>query len=180
MPPKPTPTKIILLDAQAIIDLHSWSLWRRLTHACDIGVTSIIKREVKFYKDRQGQKRTIGLKTEVDAGLIREIEVSNEDVLSLGRTLSSSFLPSLDEGELEAIAFLYSSKRENQYRFCSADGLAIKCLGAIGLRHLSISLEELFEKQCINVKLPQRYSKGFFEKMLGEGFRDSHLYLQKN
>ena len=173
------PNKIILLDAQAIIDLHALSLWKRLTHACDIGITSIIKREARFYKNEEGQKQAIVLKPEIDAK-IREIEVSNEDILALGRALNSSFLPSLDDGELEAIAFLYCSKEKQRYRFCSADGLAIKCLGALGLRHHSISLEKLFEQLSINHNLPQRYSNSFFEKMLGEGFRDSHLYLQKN
>jgi hypothetical protein len=172
-------TEITLLDAQAIIDLHTWSLWKRLIHACHIGVTSIIKREARFYKDVQGHKHSIDLKKEIETGLIKEIEVSNEAVVSLGRILNPSFLPSLDEGELEAIAFLYSLKQKNLYRFCSADGLAIKSLGAIGLRHHSISLEEVLNKQRINLNLPQKYSKAFFEKMLGEGFRESHLYLHK-
>lgn len=170
--------KITLLDAQAIIDLHSWSLWKRLTHACDIAITSIIKREAKFYKDEQGQKQAIDLNPEIEAGVIKEIEVSNQEALSLREVLKPAFLPSLDAGELEAIAFLHHARQKNQYRFCSADGLAIKSLGAIGLRHQSISLGEIFGELRINFNLPHRYSKIFSEKMLVEGFRDSHLYVQ--
>ncbi len=173
-------SNIILLDAQVIIDLHAWSLWKRLNHACIIGVTSIIKREARFYKDGQGQKQSIVLKPDIEAGLIREIEVANKDVSSLGGVLNPNFLPSLDVGELETIAFLYCSNQKNQYHFCSADGLAIKCLGAIGLRQHAISLEDLFDQLRINFALPQKYSKVFLKKMLGEGFRDSHLYLQKS
>lgn len=149
-----------------------------MIHACDIAITSIIKREAKFYKDEQGQKQPIDLRPEIEAGLIKEVEVPDQEIFSFREILSPSFLPSLDAGELEAIAFLHQAKQNNQYRFCSADGLAIKSLGAIGLRHRSVSLGEVFEELRINFNLPPRYSKVFFEKMLIEGFRDSHLYVR--
>lgn len=172
---KPT-HRIFLLDAQAVIDLHAWSLWMRLTHSCQIALSSVIKQEVRFYKDQQGQKQPIQLETDISTQRIEILEVSSDKVASLVSILNPAFLPALDEGELEAIAFLYSLRPKEPYYFCTADGLAIKCLGALGLRHCSLSLEALFTLVKINHPLPPRYSKAYFDKMLQEGFRDSHLY----
>ena len=175
--PKSTP-KIVLLDAQAIIDLHSWSLWKRLVQSCDIGVSPIIKQEAKFYKDNHEQKKTINLNPDIEAKRIHEIDVASASISSLVAKLSPSFLPALDDGELEAIGFLDSLQRKEPYYFCTADRLAIKCLGALGLRQRSLSLEELFIQHKIAHSLPQHYSKSFFDKMLQEGFRDQCLYIK--
>lgn len=164
------------MDAQAIIDLHAWGKWKTLIHACNIGVTSIIKKETKYYK-LQEKKRSIDLNIDIKAGLIQEIEVSNGDLIRLREILNPPFSLSLDSGEQEAIAFIFGVKRD--FRFCSADGLAIKCLGALGLRNNSVSLEEVFEQKKINYKLPRQYSKNFSESMLAEGLRESHLYVQR-
>lgn len=176
---KPTP-KIFLLDAQAVIDLHAWSLWKRLTHSCQIALSSVIKQEVRFYKDSQGQKLPIDLDPDIAANRIEVIEVPGDNVASLVATLNPAFLPALDEGELEAIAFLYSLRLKEPYYFCTADGLAIKCLGALGLRHCSLSLEALLQQVKISYSLPSRYSKAYFDRMLQEGFRDVHLYRKSN
>jgi len=175
---KSTP-KIILLDAQAIIDLHSWTLWKRLTHNCEVGVSSIIRQESRFYKNAQGHKLPIDLQPDIEASKVLQIEVASEKMKALVKKLNPAFLPALDEGELEAIAFLFGLEPKDPYYFCTADGLAIKCLGALGLRNRSLSLEELFKQLRITYFLPPKYSKAFFDKMLQEGFRDGHLYLRR-
>lgn len=170
----------ILFDANAIIELHSLSLWKRVTHSCCAAVTPIIRREAKFYKDEAGNRNVIDLIEDIKNKRLEEIEVSLTTFHSLGDVLKKSFLEGIDEGEREAISFLYQNRHKNLFRFCSADMLAIKCLGVLGLSHLGISMEELFEKiklkPDLSVRYKQTHSKELLKRMLAQGFQESHLH----
>ncbi len=170
--------KKIILDANAIIDLHHYSIWEPIIHACRIAVTPIINREVRFYKDLQGQKQHINLSMHIHTQQIDEIPVSIGEFSHLEKELSIFFLKGIDEGEREAIAFLHSSKKKDDFLFCTADMLAIKCLGILGLRNHGLSMEELLEISCIHtqIPLPKSRSKQLFKKMLAEGFQEMHLH----
>jgi hypothetical protein len=177
--------KKILLDANAIIDLHKYSLWKQVIHACSAAITPIIKREVRFYIDGQGRKQQIDLHMDIQAKKIEEIVVSIEEFSSLEAILNNFFLQSIDAGEREVIAFLYHSQRKDEFLFCTADMLAIKCLGVLGLRYQGLSLQELFTKLHISINhLPSRYiqahSKEVFERMLIEGFQEAHLHKKNS
>ncbi len=169
--------KIILPDAQVIIDLFRNSLWRQIVEAFDIGVTPIILQESQFYKDSYGKKQSICLKNDIAVKSIREIETSIEQIEHLHSLLQPNIHSPLDDGELEAIAFLKSQKHDD-YLFCSGDALAVKYVGALGLRHRSISLQKLLEQKNIKIKLEPKYSDDIFQKMLNEGFRDSPFLLR--
>jgi hypothetical protein len=169
--------KIIIPDAQVVIDLHRVSLWKPVTQAFAIGVTPIILQESRFYKDDQGQKHPIHLQNDIAAKLIREIETSIEQIKLLHSLLLPTIHSPLDEGELEAIAFLKSQKQDD-YLFCSGDALAIKYIGALGLKHRAISLQKLLEQRNIKARLERKYSDHVFEKMVGEGLRDAHFLLR--
>lgn len=167
--------KIILLDANAIIELHQLALWKPVIHSCHIAITPIIRRESRFYKDQQGQKKPIDLSQDIADQKVEEILVPLETFNSLQGVLNNFFLQGIDEGEREAIAFLYKNKQKDLYLFCTADMLAIKCLGVLGLRYQGISMQALLEK--INNKAnKQTHSKQLFEKLLNEGFQEAHLH----
>lgn len=173
----------IIFDANVIIGLHRFSLWKQVTHACNAAVTPIIKREARFYKDEKGYKKPIELSQDIESQKVEEISVSLKDFSCLEDILNDFFLQSIDAGEKEAIAFLYNTRKSNQYLFCTADMLAIKCLGVLGLRYHGISLQELFEKLVIKSNSLgnsiQTHSKVLFERMLDEGFQESHLHRKK-
>ena len=57
----------IIFDANVIIELHKFSLWKPVTHACNAAVTSIIKREVRYYKDLEGYKKPIELSKDIES-----------------------------------------------------------------------------------------------------------------
>jgi hypothetical protein len=116
----------ILFDANVIIEFHRFSIWKHVIHACQGAVTPIIKREVRFYKDLKGEKNPIDLSQYVQSQEIEEILVSQKEFVSLETVLHNFFLQSIDEGEREAIAFLYSNQKSNKYLFCTLDQLAIK------------------------------------------------------
>jgi hypothetical protein len=171
----------ILVDANVIIDFHHHSIWNQATQNCHVAVTPIIRREAKFYRDDKGQKISIDLDLEISSKKIEEIPVSIQVFSRLHTTLNRTFLAGIDQGEREAIAFLNASPRE-RYLFCTADLLAIKCLGVLGLRNQGISVEGLLTMLKIKANLPPRYlqshSKKVFERMLNEGFQEAHLHKE--
>jgi len=170
----------ILFDANAIIELHSHSLWKHVIHSCNAAVTPIIRREARYYNNERGNRNVIDLIEDIKNKRLEEIEVSMEIFQSLSNVLKKTFLEGIDEGEREAISFLYQNRKKNLFRFCSADMLAIKCLGVLGMSHLGISMEELFEKINLKPDLSTRYkqthSKELLKRMLAQGFQESHLH----
>ena len=174
----PLKKKIIIIpDAQVIIDLYRIALWGHVTHSFDIGVTPIIIMESRFYRDASGAKQPICLMQEIESKTIQKIETSIEQITLLHDLLRSGMQHPLDAGELEAIAFLKSQKLDD-YIFCSGDALAIKYIGALGLRHRAISLQKLLEKRSIKAKLEHKYSDSVFQMRLNEGFRDAKFLLK--
>lgn len=168
-----------LLDANVIIKLHQNSLWKSVIHSGQIAITPIIRREVKFYRDKLGEKKPINLSEDIASKKIEEIEVSLETFTSLPMFLKDSILDGIDDGEREAIAFLHANKRKETYLFCTADQLAIKCLGVLGLSHFGISLQELLDSIKIKSHFLHKdvtYCKTHFDKMLSEGFGERHLH----
>lgn len=173
----------IIFDANVIICLHRFSLWKQIIHACSAAVTPIIKREARFYKDEQGCKKPIELSQDSESQKVEEISVSLKDFSCLDSIPNDFFLQSIDAGEKEAIAFLTPGKAI-RYLFCTADMLAVKCLGVLGLRYHGISLQELLEKLTIKSnplgKVLHTHSKELFDRMLNEGFQESHLHKKSN
>ncbi len=169
----------ILFDANIIIELHQLSLWDSVLQACHGAVTPIILREARFYRDSQGQKLPINLNKDVVDQKIEELSVSIETYNALQNVLRDSFLEGIDEGEREAIAFLHAFRENNPYLFCTADQLAIKCLGVLNLECQGIALQDLFESIGIKVNPGlKRHSRLLFEKMLNEGAQESECKSQ--
>jgi len=125
-------------------------------------------------------KKSINLIQDIESKKLEEISVSHTEFCSLNEILNDLFIHSIDAGEREAISFLYNARKSNQYQFCTADMLAIKCLGVLGLRFHGISLQELCEKLLIPTNCFGNsihiHSKELFERMLSEGFQESHMH----
>jgi len=168
--------KKIIFDANVIIDLHNLELWSQVIHGCDAAIGSVIHGETRFYIDKKGNKKPINLAKQIAEKKIEIVCASLKDIAALSALLNDFFLDSIDAGEQEIIALIHSSQRKNEFLFCTADKLAIECLGILGLRYQGISLEELLQKLHIPTKLRLSYSKQAFEKMLCEGFQEAHLH----
>ncbi len=173
----------IIFDANVIICLHKFSLRKQVTHSCNAAITPIIKHEARFYRDEQGVKKPIELSQDIESKKVEEIPVSLKDFSCLDDILNNFFLKSIDDGEREAIAFLYNTRQSNEYLFCTADMHAIKCLGVLGLKFHGISLQELFEKLVIKSNplgnSIHAHSKELFGRMVNEGFQESLLHRKK-
>lgn len=133
---------LIIFDANVIIKAHELGLWKTLRSQRKVSLPTSIIDEVKFFTDRRGNHVDIDLRTEVAENLIAEIEVDIGAMAKLYADFSDDFVDSIDPGEQEALAFLYSNSNAG-YRFCSGDKRALAALGTIGQGTLGISLEQV-------------------------------------
>jgi hypothetical protein len=98
--------------------------------------------------------------------------------LYLTDRVNPTFLDRIHDGELEAIALLVTDEYID-YRFCTADALAVKAISSLGIGSLGISLEELLTQIRQNKKLPDpSYSKKVFDKNKQTGINEMHKFIK--
>ena len=74
------PLRIVLLDADVIIDLHRLDLWKQVIKRNKIIIpSSVLRLEALFFKDESGLKHSINLVQEVDK-TIKEVSVSVSEI----------------------------------------------------------------------------------------------------
>ncbi len=176
-------SKQIEIDTVVIIDAHEYGYWEPLCNAYRIAVPASILEDEAFYfqsdRGKIGMNPTEWLKQEK----VIRVEAEFEDFEALQKRLSSDFMASLDAGELEALAILLS-KRHKDILFTTADRAAIKALGVLGLGSRGISVEELLKnsgtKRKEKSKLPQHFTKKWFQQVLAEGLSEQHLWLRSS
>jgi predicted nucleic acid-binding protein len=158
-------SRLVILDANVIIDAFATDLWNSLIDRYDVYVTSIVLRfEVYFYKDNEGRQIPIDLEFYVASGKVTEIAASVEELAAIADKVNPNLLDRIDDGEQEALALLLTG-RFDDYRFCTADTRAIKALASLDLGALGVSFEELLVQIGMKNKLPNpSYSKAAFDK----------------
>jgi hypothetical protein len=154
--------KLLLLDANVIIDLHTLGLFEKIAKTYDVHVTRTVFGEAKFFKrDGRGQKINISDKVTVvdDVGL---------DSLNSVRTEAEEAGLTIDPGELESIAFL--SNTEEEIAFCTCDKAALTLISYIELEKRSISLEQAAKIAGLRREhLLLRHSDKRFKECIKEG-----------
>ncbi|MBF0363826.1 MAG: hypothetical protein HQK49_22590 [Oligoflexia bacterium] len=173
-------SRLVILDANVIIKAFEKNFWKSLVSQYDISINSIVLRnEVYFYTDENGQQVNIDLTVEITSGKIKEITATADEIESLIKKVNPSFLNRIDDGEQEALALLLTG-RFDEYKYCTGDTRAIKALASLELGIFGVSLEELLSAIGQKDKLPDlSYSKEAFERKKVEGFQERELFLRK-
>lgn len=173
-------SRLVILDANIIIEAFRGNFWTSLTSQYEIHVTSIVlQNEVYHYEDNNGQKTPIDLKSELRSGSIKELFATASNIQCLEDKVNPNFMDRIDDGEKEALALLLTGDYDD-YRFCTNDTRAIKALASLNLGAFGISLEELLNQINQKNKLPnQSYSKKAFDRKKAEGLQEQELFLKK-
>ncbi len=137
--------RLLLLDADVVINLYSLNLWNGVVKNHEVYVSSTVARvEVTHYPDSQRQRIPLDLIPQIDNGTIKEISASAQDLKTLTDRLKSSKI-GLDPGELESIAVIAENKIED-LKICVIDKSAIMALSYLELDEKAISAEEVLIK----------------------------------
>ncbi len=91
--------KLLLLDADVVIDLHALSLFGKIRKTYDISLTRDVFEEAKYYK-RGGVKIAIDIK---DVNIIENVDI--ESLRKVQREAKEARL-GIDPGESISIAYL--------------------------------------------------------------------------
>jgi hypothetical protein len=143
--------RLLLLDADVIINLNSLNLWNGVVKNNEVYVGSTVARiEVTHYPDSQRQRIPLNLIPQIDNGTIKEISASTQDLKELTDKLRPSKI-GLDPGELESIAVIAENKLEG-LKICVIDKSAIMALSYLELDGKAISAQEVL----INTGMLQR------------------------
>jgi predicted nucleic acid-binding protein len=153
--------KLLLLDADVVIDLHSLDLFDILAKAYNVMVTQEVFREAKWYPKR-GKKIAIDIEDKVS--IITDISIDRvHEVYSEAREARLT----IDDGEATSIAYIIQKKED--LRFCTCDKAAIILLSYMGLEKDAVSLETALRESSHHKKLFPRHLKSEFQDCVKEG-----------
>ncbi len=157
---KETMRKLLLLDADVVIDLYTLGLFGKMLKAYDICLTRIVFEEAKYFK-KDGAKMDIAIK---DVTIINDIDL--ESLRKVQREAKEAML-GIDPGESTSIAYLIQTEG---ITFCSCDRAAIKLISYIELEKKSTSLEKALRSAGYHGKnLYPRHLEKTFKRAVKEG-----------
>lgn len=147
--------KLLLLDADVIMDLHTLGLFNRIAGSYHLYATDEVIGEADYYK-KDGSRIKINLSGKVEK--IENVQISS--LQTINNEAQEARL-SIDPGELISIAYLYQT--EDDILFCSCDKAAIKLVSYVGLENKSISMEKALRDTDYNKRnlYPRHYEKTF-------------------
>jgi len=152
--------KLLLLDADVIIDLHTLGLFGKISKAYNICLTRDVFEEARYYK-KDGTKIDIDIK---DVVIIKNVDL--ESLRKVQREAKEGRL-GIDPGETTSIAYLIQTE---EITFCSCDQAAIKLISYMGLEQKSISLEKALKTTGYHEKkLYPRHLEKTFRAAVNEG-----------
>jgi len=165
--------RIVLLDADVIIDLHRYRIWEHIVNKNKILVPSIVLRwEVYFYENEFGLKKSIDLLDEVGKS-IAEVSITADELRDFKNNFARFIEEELDPGETEALKILNDL---DDCSFCTCDKVAIKVISLLGKQEQGLSFEKLLKSSGITKKLEKKHTEKYFRKHLDEG---SQLRIQR-
>ena len=91
--------KLLLLDADVIIDLHTLDLFERILRTYDVYVTRTVLKEARFFK-RAGRREQIDI---TDVVTVVHVTPERLNVIRIEALLAQR---GIDAGEMEAMAYL--------------------------------------------------------------------------
>jgi hypothetical protein len=153
--------KLLLLDADVVIDLHALGLFGKIRKAYDICLTRNVFEEARYYK-----KSVAKIGIDIKAVTIID-DVNLESLRKVKREAKEAKL-GIDSGESTSIAYLCQTKEE--ITFCSCDQAAIKLISFMELEQKSISIEKALRSAGYHgKKLYQRHLEKTFKAAINEG-----------
>ncbi len=163
-----TKPKLVLLDANIIIEAHELGIWQDLIQRADIYVPSIVVRDEAIFYSKAQNKNLIDLPMQVREGKIKELHADNSELDELTNKFTPGFAMDIHAGEAEALAVINSNTHQD-LSFCTSDAMAIKALAMIGLKHKGISMETLINSIGITKQLKKQFTEIFFRSSLKQG-----------
>ncbi len=150
---KKTMRKLLLLDADVVMDLHSLDLFGKISKSYGVCLTRTVFEEAKYYK-KGGKKFKLDLK---GFEIIEDVDI--EVMKKVHREAREARL-GIDPGESTSIAYLI---QKEDITFCTCDRAAMKLISYMELERKAISLEKALRTIGYREKnlYPRHFEKTF-------------------
>ena len=160
--------RLLLLDANIVLELHRLKLWSGVTGRCEVLLARTVLDESQFFEDDCGSQQGIKLGPEINSGHVRIIDVPLTAVSLFQRRFRPTYLERLDPGELESLAHLVEVDQDCS--ISSADKIVWRTLGALRLGERGLSLEEILSRIGQSQRLAEPFTKRYRDKWTRTGF----------
>ena len=160
-----TRSRLILLDANVVIQLFQLGIWEQIAARCEILLAQTVVDEVQFY-ETDTERKYVDWEHWKTACSMRIESVPPADVQDYCSKFGTGYYEKLDPGEAEALALL---ARDTDSKICSADKIVWRVLGNTNATERGISLEELLFMSGLTKPLSERFTKAFRKKWCREG-----------
>lgn len=161
--------KLLLLDANVVIELWRLSLWEKVVDQCDVHLARTVVGEARFFEDDDG-RHEIDLTADEAARRITVFELHPSEIRDFLSKFDPLYIQRLDPGEAESLGFLF--RQSDECHICSADAIVFRVLGNFNRSGQGVSLEEILEKIGLGRKLRKQFTRSFRESSTQKGFSD--------
>jgi hypothetical protein len=165
-----TKLRLLLLDANVVIELFRLGIWERVIERCEISLARTIVDESYFYADDNGDRIDFDLSPFEASQQIIVFDVTPSRARSLRDMFDSTFIEKLDAGEVEALCHLLDSSEP--FSISSADAIVYRVLGNLNRGSQGISLEEILQRVGFGRALSYQFTKAFRDKWTARGFAE--------
>lgn len=160
--------RLLLLDANVVIYLFEIGLWDELVERCEVLLSRIVaEREAQFFEKDDGEKVYFDLQSYIADNRVTVIDASVADIKAFRDLFDPVYLPRLDDGESESLAYLIKSP--DKCLICSADAIVFRVLALLNRIEQGLSLEEILGEIGLNRSVPWGFSKQFREHWTKRG-----------
>lgn len=163
--------KLLLLDANVVIELFEQGIWDEVVEKCEIYLSrTVAEKEALFWEDHRGRRHTINMQPYEESGRVEIFDLSFQKLKSYRESFGSVYFKKLDPGENESLAFL--SDHKDVAKICSADKIVYRVLGNLHMREKGISLEEILDSIGLGRRLRHEFCKAYRKKWTRKGFQE--------
>lgn len=165
--------RLLLLDANIVIEISRHSLWDRIIAACEVHLAQTVVNEARFFDDDNGARQEIDLTSLAKTGAITVFNLMPSDLAGFRASFRPVYFEKLDPGETESLAYLL--KQPEEYRFCSADKIVFRVLGSLNRPEQGVSLEEVLDGIGLSRQLSREFTRQYREEWTKRGFHERLL-----
>ena len=162
--------RLLLLDANIVIEISRLGLWDRLTEQGEIYLAQTVVEEALFYLDDDGNRQDIDLNPLIDRQRVTVFALTTSDLIAIRSQFDAEYFEKLDPGETESLAYLLGHSPDA--RICSADKIVFRVLGNLQRSEQGISLEELLRQTGLGRPLSREFTKAYRLEWAKKGFGD--------
>jgi len=155
--------KLLLLDANVIIDLHTLGLFDKISKSYDLYVTpEVLKESDRF--PFEGSYHPISIKDKVK--VVQDVSIDTTNTI---RKEAEEAGLAIEEGEATSIAYITQAIDEDVL-FCTCDKAAIRLVSFMNLEEKSISVEKALRNVGYHQRnLYPRHFEKVFQECIKEG-----------